>query len=467
MQHCLPDPDAIRFLKSNLGNIANLDTSVKTSIVDAINAAQAEIDDAKAGLDTLIKYGALDVNLSNIRAAYPAYTVDSAPALTNSKSTLTFINALKVEKGKKYTLKMTNGANTASASSRHSVIVADNKVVQVIETAGTAGAEVNLDFEPVADGDLYIVVDRLFASLAVYGIIKESQETETPIPKAVKTALLDCLEEYAHVSTTGRTAFNALRNALGVLDDLNVTYTQSGTVYDSDTLDTLKSDLTVEAVYIDGTTETVTGYTLSGNLTAGTSKIKVAYLGVSREISVTVTANTALYHWDFKESLIDTVANKEFEINTDLNAFRSSLGLFYWGYREGVGTCEDAKVPLGGKAVIKFGAVNFVDGGNAGNGTIFSGAIGYAWRGSLSRYAVYNGSWSSTGAVDKPINYLSGKTLILSISATGDVEINVDGEVVAEIPAGLSEPYQLKFGETTARQTFRFMVIESVTIYGA
>ena len=398
---------------------------------------------AKAGLDTLIKYGALDVNLSNIRAAYPAYTVDSAPALTNSKSTITFINALKVEKGKKYTLKMTNGANTASASSRHSVIVADNKVVQVIETAGTAGAEVNLDFEPVADGDLYIVVDRLFASLAVYGIIKESQETETP------------------------TAFNALRNALGVLDDLNVTYTQSGTVYDSDTLDTLKSDLTVEAVYIDGTTETVTGYTLSGNLTAGTSKIKVAYLGVYREISVTVTANTALYHWDFKESLIDTVANKEFEINTYLNAFRSSLGLFYWGYREGVGTCEDAKVPLGGKAVIKFGAVNFVDGGNAGNGTIFSGVIGYAWRGSLSRYAVYNGSWSSTGAVDKPINYLSGKTLILSISATGDVEINVDGEVVAEIPAGLSEPYQLKFGETTARQTFRFMVIESVTIYGA
>ena len=44
-----------RFLKSNLGNIANLDTSVKTSIVDAINAAQADIDDAKAGLGALNK----------------------------------------------------------------------------------------------------------------------------------------------------------------------------------------------------------------------------------------------------------------------------------------------------------------------------------------------------------------------------------------------------------------------------
>jgi len=43
----------INSLKSNLGNIANLDTSVKTSIVDAINAAQADIDDAKADLAIL------------------------------------------------------------------------------------------------------------------------------------------------------------------------------------------------------------------------------------------------------------------------------------------------------------------------------------------------------------------------------------------------------------------------------
>lgn len=43
----------INSLKSNLGNIANLNTSVKTSIVDAINAAKAEIDDAKTDLGVL------------------------------------------------------------------------------------------------------------------------------------------------------------------------------------------------------------------------------------------------------------------------------------------------------------------------------------------------------------------------------------------------------------------------------
>ena len=47
----------INSLKSNLGNIANLDTSVKTSIVDAINAAQADIDDAKTDLDAVGVFG--------------------------------------------------------------------------------------------------------------------------------------------------------------------------------------------------------------------------------------------------------------------------------------------------------------------------------------------------------------------------------------------------------------------------
>ena len=40
-------------LKSNLGNIANLDTSVKTSIVDAINAAQADLENVTDDLSSV------------------------------------------------------------------------------------------------------------------------------------------------------------------------------------------------------------------------------------------------------------------------------------------------------------------------------------------------------------------------------------------------------------------------------
>lgn len=76
-----------------------------------------------------------------------------------------------------------------------------------------------------------------------------------------------------------------------VLNSISAVYTQSGTVYDTDTLDSLKADLVVTAHYSDSSTQTVSAadYTLSGTLTAGTSTITVAYGGKTTTISVTVT----------------------------------------------------------------------------------------------------------------------------------------------------------------------------------
>jgi hypothetical protein len=70
-------------------------------------------------------------------------------------------------------------------------------------------------------------------------------------------------------------------------------YTQSGTVYDTDSLDSLKADLVVTAVYSDSSTATVAAdaYTLSGELTEGTSTITVSYSGKTATFNVTVTAN--------------------------------------------------------------------------------------------------------------------------------------------------------------------------------
>lgn len=77
-----------------------------------------------------------------------------------------------------------------------------------------------------------------------------------------------------------------------VLDSITAVYTQSGTVYDTDTLDSLKADLVVTAHYSDSSTQTVPAadYTLSGTLTAGTSIITVSYGGKTATFSVTVTA---------------------------------------------------------------------------------------------------------------------------------------------------------------------------------
>lgn len=78
--------------------------------------------------------------------------------------------------------------------------------------------------------------------------------------------------------------------AQAALVSITAVYTQSGTVYDTDSLDSLKSDLVVTATYADSSTATVTDYTLSGTLAEGTSTVTVSYGGKTDTISVVVSA---------------------------------------------------------------------------------------------------------------------------------------------------------------------------------
>lgn len=75
------------------------------------------------------------------------------------------------------------------------------------------------------------------------------------------------------------------------LVSISAVYTQSGTVYNTDSLDSLKSDLVVTATWSNSTTSTVASadYTLSGTLTVGTSTITVSYGGKTATFNVTVT----------------------------------------------------------------------------------------------------------------------------------------------------------------------------------
>lgn len=75
------------------------------------------------------------------------------------------------------------------------------------------------------------------------------------------------------------------------VESISAVYTQSGTVYDTDSLDSLKTDLVVTATYDDTSTATVPSadYTLSGTLTEGTSTITVSYGGKTTTFTVSVT----------------------------------------------------------------------------------------------------------------------------------------------------------------------------------
>ena len=79
------------------------------------------------------------------------------------------------------------------------------------------------------------------------------------------------------------------------LESISAVYTQSGTVYITDNIEDLTSDLVVTANYTGGATETIpsTDYTLSGGmLEVGTNTIVVTYENKTTTFNVTVSAKT-------------------------------------------------------------------------------------------------------------------------------------------------------------------------------
>lgn len=112
----------------------------------------------------------------------------------------------------------------------------------------------------------------------------------------VKIALENLLNNVAYINGNGQIYIDALHTAMyppgppAVLTGIACVYTQSGTVYANDNLDSLRSDLVVTASYDDGTNRIVTDYNLTGTLTVGTSVITVSYGGQTTTFNVTVSA---------------------------------------------------------------------------------------------------------------------------------------------------------------------------------
>lgn len=135
-------------------------------------------------------------------------------------------------------------------------------------------------------------INKISVNGTVYDIEDTTARASSGLTNDIKTALLNCFEKVAWIDENGQDYYDALETALyppANLVSISAVYTQSGTVYDTDSLNDLKSDLVVTAHYSDSSTATVTAYTLSGTLTTGTSTITVTYGGKSTTFTVTVT----------------------------------------------------------------------------------------------------------------------------------------------------------------------------------
>ena len=120
----------------------------------------------------------------------------------------------------------------------------------------------------------------------------DSKTSGSGLTNEAKQALLACFENVAWINTSGQDLIDALELALyppADLRSISATYTQSGVVYNTDQLDSLRDDLVVTAIYDDSSTSVVTAYTLSGTLSVGTSTITVSYGGKTTTFNVTVS----------------------------------------------------------------------------------------------------------------------------------------------------------------------------------
>lgn len=182
-------------------------------------------------------------------------------------------------------------------------ITVDDTLTQTGQAADAAetGRQIGL-----VKADLEDLDDRVEA-------LEEGSSGGSGLTDDVKTALMNLVNHLAwdDDDPTGQTYITALYNALyppappASLTGITAVYTQSGTVYDTDSLNDLKSDLVVTAHYSDSTTGIVTGYTLSGTLAAGTSTITVAYSGKTTTFNVTVTEYSDVpseYTWLYQSS---------------------------------------------------------------------------------------------------------------------------------------------------------------------
>lgn len=113
------------------------------------------------------------------------------------------------------------------------------------------------------------------------------------ITEDVKQSLLNIVNHIWYTDENSKKYIEDLYNALYPPKDLVsiiATFDQKITVYNTDSLDVLRENLTVTANYPDRS-ETVTNYYLSGKLTIGASRITATYGGKNATFDVLVTEN--------------------------------------------------------------------------------------------------------------------------------------------------------------------------------
>lgn len=269
----------------------------------------------------------------------------------------------------------------------------------------------------------------------------------TTVSDDIKRALLACFSHAVWADENGQDYIDNLEEALYPTEGLvsiSCVYTQSGTVYPTTSLDDLRSDLVVTALYDDTHTEVVNNYALSGTLTEGTSTITVTYQRKTTTFNVVVSQEPRimLYDWDFTQSLVDTVGGVSAELLNGATRDSSGAHLTSNGHAIKLFT---SGFDFRGKT-IEFDIGNFQFGGSKNyhirvlmlpTGTYGCGAL--IWDKTNKGWSAYSftatsgtsRSWGSiwdgmSGDSDANINSISGKNIKVKCDTNGKITLYVN-----------------------------------------
>lgn len=240
--------------------------------------------------------------------AVEALQADGSGAITGEWHTITYkINVLHTIQGGQTEYSETQEDIISALLVRINELMAAGGAIadlaEVIEGAAETAQEV-IDSIPQDYSALSSDVDGLKANLSNLDDRVDALESGgggSGLTPSVKNALLACFANVAWKDEdSGPDCYDDLYNVLyppappappASLTSITAVYTQSGTVYSDDSLDGLKSDLVVTALYDNGTSQVIStnAYTLTGNLNSATSTITVAFSGKTATFNVSVT----------------------------------------------------------------------------------------------------------------------------------------------------------------------------------
>lgn len=367
------------WISEEIGNLNNLNTTDKSNLVGAIN----EIADGSAsGVTDELRQALLQIAskvayIDEHGQDYYDDLYDALYAVTAIRINARSISLTTIGGTSQLTATtVPEGANVTWTSSNESVATVDGTGLvtstgygsaTITATAGSKSATcsvlvtqatlVNISAVYTPSGTVYDSdsLDSLKDDLVVTALWDNGTTSEIPSSDYTLSGTLNIGTNTITVSYGDKeTTFSVV--AVGLVS-ISAVYTQSGTVYDTDSLDDLKADLVVTANYSDTSTQTITDYTLSGTLAEGTSTITVTYSGKSTTFSVVVTIVSVMF---VDKSTSDIAGNvpAEYKMSYNVRDDRTFICCDAGDHpltltKQSIGTKVGYPIPLGNITSIK------------------------------------------------------------------------------------------------------------------